>query len=168
MKSNLTKYLDKKFLIIGLGKRTGVSLANFFHKNDIKYKITDSRKMEQLQDEIELLLDQGKNILKVTQNNLDVDDFDIFLVSPGVPLHIPIITKIKQSGKEMYNDIEFFYRLFPDNKFIAITGSDGKTTTTTLTGELLNTSFKTIVGGNIGIPIFDYYDDIDENTVVFA
>jgi UDP-N-acetylmuramoylalanine--D-glutamate ligase len=81
---------------------------------------------------------------------------DIILPSPGVPLSIPLLEEARRQKREIIGDIELFYRFHSDMYFYAITGTDGKTTTTTLTHALLNAHRPTLVGGNIGIPIFEH------------
>ncbi|MFN3660074.1 MAG: UDP-N-acetylmuramoyl-L-alanine--D-glutamate ligase, partial [Brevinematales bacterium] len=91
---------------------------------------------------------------------LDEINPDKVLPSPGVPLTIPIIQEARARKIEVLGDIELFYRFHPEVYYYGITGTDGKTTTTTLSHTLINAHKPALVGGNIGLPIFEH-----DNTV---
>src|SRR5690606_25131687 len=87
-------------------------------------------------------------------NDVPLDDIDLIVKSPGIPLTIDIIKKAKEKSIDVITDLELAYRIFPNKTYIAITGTNGKTTTTTLTGQLFTKAgFTTHVSGNIGVGI---------------
>ncbi|AFS78310.1 UDP-N-acetylmuramoylalanine--D-glutamate ligase MurD [Gottschalkia acidurici 9a] len=142
---------NKNILIIGLGV-SGVSTAKAINKLGANIWIVDSKCEDEL---VEYIRELEQIDVKYFLGNSDVDleHIDIAIKSPGVPLEIPIIKSLNEKSIEVITDIELAYRLC-ENKFIAITGTNGKTTTTTLTGEILkNADKKCHVTGNIGVGI---------------
>jgi UDP-N-acetylmuramoylalanine--D-glutamate ligase len=142
---------DKNILILGLGV-SGVSSAKALKKLGANITISDSKTEGELKDKLNEL--KGLNInYKLGNNDVDLTDVDLIVKSPGIPLDVPIIKKANDLGIEVITDIELAYRI-SENTFIAITGTNGKTTTTTLTGEIVrNSGIKCHVTGNIGVGI---------------
>lgn len=142
---------NKNVLVIGLGI-SGVSTAKALVKLGANVIINDSKNKDKLLDNINEL--KGLNIsYELGTNDMNLDEIDLVVKSPGVPLEAPIIQKALEEGLEVITDIELAYRI-SDNTFIAITGTNGKTTTTTLTGEIIkNSRMKCHVTGNIGVGI---------------
>ncbi|RKD34297.1 UDP-N-acetylmuramoyl-L-alanine--D-glutamate ligase [Thermohalobacter berrensis] len=141
----------KNILVLGLGI-TGVSTVKALDKLGANIVVSDSKREEELSDFIEKL--KGIEIKYVLgTNDVNLKNIDLIIKSPGIPLNIPVIKKAKQMGIEVITDIELAYRI-SSNPFVAITGTNGKTTTTTLIGEILKNSGKTChVTGNVGIGI---------------
>lgn len=144
-------YLDKKIVVIGLGI-TGRSCLDYFLAKNVIPKGIDTRlNIDHL--------DQIDSSIPIHLGSLKEDwilEADLIVISPGLPISTPIIEKAIQNGVEVIGDVELFCREvnLTDQKIIAITGSNGKTTVTTLIYELLRQSgFKVAVGGNIGTPI---------------
>jgi UDP-N-acetylmuramoylalanine--D-glutamate ligase len=154
-------FLDGNVLIVGLAN-TGLAAARFLASRGYRVTISEQRKITEVKGAFQEL------------SNLDIQwefgghrektflDKDWILVSPGVPMDIQPLLKAKSHGIPILSDIELAYRL-TDSPIIAITGTNGKTTTTTLLGKILNTNGKkAFVGGNIGTPILNALDqDID-------
>ena len=142
---------DKNVLILGLAV-SGVSTAKALNKLGAHIIITDMKKEEELSQYIEELKEIDIKYV-LGSNDVSLDDISILVKSPGIPLGIPLIDKAKNKGIEVITDIELAYRI-SKNPFVAITGTNGKTTTTALTGELFNNAGKVChVTGNIGIGI---------------
>lgn len=92
---------------------------------------------------------------------------DLLVLSPGVPLDLPIILKAKRMGIPTLAEIELAYQFCKSEKIIAVTGTNGKTTTTRLIGDLLSAAgHKVIVAGNIGLPFIGRLEKIGEDTLV--
>ncbi len=138
---------NKKILIVGAGS-TGLSCANFLKRHGLDFVIVDSRQnLSGLHHGIDIIGGDFK------AENFNVAD--ILIVSPGVPLTEPFVQSAIKQGKEVIGDVELFCRL-TEKPIIAITGSNGKSTVTTLVGEILNAvKFVAKVGGNIGVPCLD-------------
>ncbi len=148
------KIKGKKFLVVGLGK-TGVSATRFILAQGGKVTITDSRTRMELAESIKLLgdlkveMDLGKHNPKLFTQN------DVIVLSPGVPGNIEGLSEARAAGIPIVNDIEIATH-FIKAPIIAVTGTNGKTTTTTLIGEMLrNEGKKVFVGGNIGVSALD-------------
>ncbi|MCG4586009.1 UDP-N-acetylmuramoyl-L-alanine--D-glutamate ligase, partial [Anaerosalibacter bizertensis] len=126
---------NKNVLILGLGV-SGVSTVKALNKLGANIIISDSKKEDELKDFLKSIELYSVKLFLGT-NDVPLDDIDLIVKSPGIPLDIPIIEKAKKLNIEVITDIELAYRIIPKNKFIAITGTNGKTTTTTLMGEIL-------------------------------
>ncbi len=142
---------DKNVLILGLAV-SGVSTAKALDKLGSKVTVTDMKTKEELGEQLAEL--KGIDISYVLgSNDVNLNDIDLIVKSPGIPVDIPIIVNALNKGIEVITDIELAYRL-SKNKYIAITGTNGKTTTTALTGELIKKAgIKCHVTGNIGVGI---------------
>lgn len=157
---------DKKVLLIGLAK-TGISTIKHLNKLGARVVVNDIKDKEILKPILEELsaLNNIEYILGYHPEN--IDDIDMTIVSPGVPLDLPFILKIKSKNIEIIGEVELAYRLSKNPMFIGITGTNGKTTTTSLVGEILKKASKdTYIVGNIGNPVIDTVDTANENSVL--
>jgi len=151
---------DKRVLVLGLGI-SGVSAAKALTKLGAKVTVSDINPEEKLKDYIYEIKDMNLRMYLGT-NDVPLDDIDLIVKSPGIPLTIDIIKEANRRNIEVITDLELAYRICPDKNFIAITGTNGKTTTTTLTGELFKgAGIKTHVSGNIGVGIL--WDLVNSN-----
>src|SRR5215471_16469897 len=142
----------KRALVVGLG-RSGVASAFFLQDRGARVSVSDTKSEAQLQNEIAALLDRGVSIETGRHGERTFRDQDLIVVSPGVPSDQPQVQHARSLGIPVIGEVELAFR-FLQGKVIAITGSNGKTTTTTLVGEILSKSGKkTLVGGNIGTPV---------------
>lgn len=139
----------KNVLVIGLGI-SGLTTIRALHRLGAQIWLTDTKTEEELKEILSSLEDLP--IIKVLgSNNVDLNKIDLIIKSPGVPPYISIIKEANEKGIEVISDVELSYRLKINENFIAITGTNGKTTTTTLVGEVFKTAkFNTFVVGNIG------------------
>src|SRR5215469_13716130 len=143
---------NKRVLVVGLG-RSGVASAFFLQDRGARVTVSDEKSEAQLQNEIAALLDRGVSIETGRHGERTFRDQDLIVVSPGVPSDQPQLQLARTMGIPVIGEVELAFR-FLQGKVIAITGSNGKTTTTTLVGEILSKSGKkTLVGGNIGTPV---------------
>jgi UDP-N-acetylmuramoylalanine--D-glutamate ligase len=146
---------DKKVLVVGLA-RTGVSTSKFLVSKGAKVRVTDSSPAERLSKALGEL--KGLDLEVETGRHTEewFTGADLVVVSPGVPLDIKPLQAALSKGVEIISEIELASR-FIDSPIIAITGTNGKTTTTTLIGEILKKGGKRVfVGGNIGNPLIEY------------
>ena len=142
---------DKRILIVGLGK-SGVASAQFLQSRGAKVTVSDSKSPDQLRVEIPALLDRGIAVETGGHGERTFRGQDLIVVSPGVPADVPQLVQARIYGVPIIGEIELASQ-FLQGRILAITGSNGKTTTTTLTGEILAASgFPVVVGGNIGTP----------------
>jgi UDP-N-acetylmuramoylalanine--D-glutamate ligase len=145
---------NKNILVVGLAK-TGVACARFLARRGARVTVTDLRNEADLAPQLAELADW--NIRKVLgcHDERDFTGADLIVVSPGVPQDHPLLTKARAAGSEIASEIELAAR-FIDVPLVAITGTNGKTTTTTLAGEIFRgNGYRTFVGGNIGNPLIE-------------
>src|SRR5438445_5468350 len=141
----------KRVLVVGLG-RSGVASALFLKSRGARVTVSDAKSEDQLRKEIPALLDHGIAVETGGHGERTFQNQDLIVVSPGVPVDAEPITQARALSQDILAEIELAAE-FLQGQIVAITGSNGKTTTTTLTGEILSAGgLKTLVGGNIGTP----------------
>ncbi|MHB8301535.1 MAG: UDP-N-acetylmuramoyl-L-alanine--D-glutamate ligase [Acidobacteriaceae bacterium] len=142
----------KKILVVGLGK-SGVASAIFLRGQGAQVTVSEVRSLEELARELPALLDAGVMVEAGGHGLLTFRRQDWIVVSPGVPLSTPELVQARSFGTPIIGELELAAR-FLRGHILAITGSNGKTTTTALCGEILRASgLPTQVGGNIGVPV---------------
>jgi UDP-N-acetylmuramoylalanine--D-glutamate ligase len=142
----------KKVLVVGLGK-SGLAAALFLRRCGAKVTVSDMRSAEQLAKEIPALLEAGIMVETGGHGLLTFRRQDLIVVSPGVPMDTPELAQVKSFGLPVIGELELAAH-YLKGKMLAVTGSNGKTTTTTLLGEILEAGgLPTLVGGNIGVPV---------------
>src|ERR1700761_5330593 len=144
----------KKVLVVGLGK-SGLAAALFLRRQGAQVTVSDARSAEALAKDIPALLDEGIMVETGGHGLLTFRRQDMIVVSPGVPSDVPELKQVRALGQRILGELELGSQ-FLQGEVVAITGSNGKTTTTTLVGEILKAAGKpTLVGGNIGRPVVD-------------
>ena len=157
---------NKKVLLVGLAK-TGVSTIKHLNRLGAKVVVNDIKGKDKLKDILDELSDLNNVEYILGHHPENIDDIDMTVVSPGVPLDLPFILKIKSKNIEIIGEVELAYRLSKNPMFIGITGTNGKTTTTSLVGEIFKKANKdTYIVGNIGNPVIDTVDIANENSVL--
>jgi UDP-N-acetylmuramoylalanine--D-glutamate ligase len=142
----------KKVLIIGAA-RSGIAAARFLLAQGAVVALTDKKPIEQWTPEALALKESGVGLLPGEAPSWLLDQLDLLVVSPGVPANIIPIRYAERAGAEVIGEVELASR-FLKGRIIGITGSNGKTTTTSLIGELLRDAGLPVqVGGNIGKPL---------------
>lgn len=152
---------ERNVLVVGLGV-SGISICEALAVNriagdtDIQITATDTKTADQLgiPDNVLQRLSQAGCRFVLGSNNVgDVSRFDEIIVSPGVPLQIPMLEKARLLGIPVVGELEWAWR-YVNSPVIAVTGTNGKTTTTELIGSIMSRwGKKTFVGGNIGVPL---------------
>src|ERR1035438_4176882 len=153
----------KKVLVVGLGK-SGRAAALFLRRKGANVPVSDLRSAEALAKDIPALLEEGIMVEAGGHGLLTFRRQDLIVVSPGVPLDTPELAQVKSFGLSVIGELELAAR-FLKGRMLAITGSNGKTTTTALVGEiLLKAGIATLVGGNIGVPVVALIDQSSDAT----
>ena len=145
---------NKHILVVGLA-RTGISVARFLVGREAIVTVTDMRTSEQLSEQMAAL--SGLPIIWELGQHVDASfaGSELIVVSPGVPMDLPQLVLAINAGRQIVSEIELASR-FISAPLTAITGTNGKTTTTTLAGEIFQgNGFTTYVGGNIGDPLIE-------------
>jgi UDP-N-acetylmuramoylalanine--D-glutamate ligase len=147
----------KKILVVGLGK-SGLAAALFLRRRGAQVTVSDLRSAQALSKEIPSLLEAGILVEAGGHGLLTFRRQDLIVVSPGVPLNTPELVQVRNLGLPIIGELELAARFLKGN-VLAITGSNGKTTTTTLCGEIFTAGgLKTVVAGNIGLPVIETVD----------
>jgi len=156
---------NKRVLVVGLGK-SGVASALFLRSRGAQVTVSDSKPQEQLGDDIPILLDHGIVVETGGHGERTFHGQDLIVVSPGVPADSPPLVQARALGEPVIGEIELAAQFLPKN-IVAITGSNGKTTTTTLIGEIIAAGgYPTHVGGNIGNPAVSLVDAAQPESVI--
>ncbi len=162
-----TSLQQKKFLIVGLGI-TGFTLACFLKQLGARVKITDTASEEDIGPFGEKIRNMDISMeLGPHRPELFLES-DFILISPGVPHDIGPILSAREKGVTVMGEIEFASRYIKE-PIVAVTGTNGKTTTTELLGDMLNRSgIKPFVGGNIGKPLIGYVQKGEKADIIVA
>ena len=155
---------NKKIFILGMA-RSGYEAAKLLSDYNNEIIVTDGKEQkEELVSELESL--GVKVIITSDQLSLLDDSFDYVIKNPGIKYDNPVVVKAKELGIKVINEIEMAYSFLDKSvNIIGVTGSNGKTTTTTLISEFMKNSFDNVyLGGNIGIPLSNFVRDIKPNS----
>ena len=155
---------NKKIFILGMA-RSGYEAAKLLNDYNNEIIVTDGKEQkEELVSELESL--GVKVIITSDQLSLLDDSFDYVIKNPGIKYDNPVVVKAKELGIKVINEIEMAYSFLDKSvNIIGVTGSNGKTTTTTLISEFMKNSFDNVyLGGNIGIPLSNFVRDIKPNS----
>src|ERR1700733_3447752 len=156
---------DKRVLVVGLGKSGGAS-ALFLKAHGARVAVSDTKSGDELHNEIPGLLDHGITVDTGVHGERTFRGRDLMGVSPGVPVDAAPLVQARSLGEPVIGEIELAAQFLP-GPIVAITGSNGKTTTTTLTGEILTAGgIATLVGGNIGTPAISLAEQAKRETVI--
>lgn len=159
---------NKPVLIIGAA-RQGLALARFLANRGVQVILNDRRSVDQMKDAVESM--QGVNVEWVLGDHplQLLDRVDTVCLSGGVPLTLPIVAEAQKRGLHLTNDSQIFIENV-NAKVVGITGSAGKTTTTTLVGRMAQagnqSAHRVWIGGNIGQPLVEYLDEIQPDDLV--
>ena len=150
-------FKDKKVFILGLA-RSGYHAAKILVERGNKVVLNDAKTEDKLDaSQINELKDLGVDLVFGSHpDDIFDESFDYLIKNPGVPIDHKYVLKAREFGIEVINELEMAYRLLPKGvKIIAITGTNGKTTTTTLTYEIMKKAYgdRVFLAGNIGYPL---------------
>lgn len=157
---------DKKVLVLGAA-RSGLAAAEFLKKKGAEVTLADAKSLAQLGEPVKKLASMGVQ-LALDGNYPDPTDYHFLVVSPGVPLTVPTVEKAYRSYVPVISEVELAFR-YAEAPIVAITGTNGKTTTTSLVGQIFkDAGINTLVAGNIGLPLVSAIEDYDEDDIVVA
>lgn len=157
----------KRVLVVGLA-RTGVATALFSAGYGATVKATDEKPEAELGDVPERLRAAGVTLELGGHNPASFLEQDLIVLSPGVPAHLPELDRAREAGIPVWSEIELAWR-FLRGKLVAITGSNGKTTTTSLVAHILKSAgIPTLMGGNIGTPLLSLVETSEDTSVTVA
>jgi UDP-N-acetylmuramoylalanine--D-glutamate ligase len=156
----LTGWQGRKVTLIGLGRRTHVALAHFLVNQGAQVRVSEAKSAAELTLELNLIRDLPLDLRLGGHHVEDVADAEIVFVTPGAPRDLPVLLAARRRGIPISSEIELLFARCRA-PIVGITGSAGKSTTTTLVGKMLAAAGRTVsVGGNIGVPLIEQVDAI--------
>ncbi len=163
------RFAGKRVHVIGLGSLgTGRAVARVLAARGAAVAVSDVKPAEELAGEIAALEGTGVTIHTGDRAYQGIEQAELVVPSPGVPLDIPPLLRARERGATVVSEIEVAYWIAPC-PMVAVTGSKGKTTTTALIGELLEAEDKrALVGGNIGRPLIELADRAEPDDLLVA
>lgn len=161
---------NKKIFILGLA-RSGYQAAKYLSERGNTIILNDGKEEEKMDPEqVKELKNLGVQLIFGSHPDDILDNsFDYLIKNPGVPIDHKYVLKARELGIEVINEVEMSFRLLPEGvKVIAITGTNGKTTTTTLTYEIMKKAFgdKVFLAGNIGYPVSSILKDVKSGDII--
>jgi UDP-N-acetylmuramoylalanine--D-glutamate ligase len=148
----MSRFKGKRVLVVGLGK-SGIATTKFLTAQGARVVVSDAKSKSELADSIRQLGDLKVDLELGKHNSKTFLSADLIVVSPGVPSSMDELAEAKKAGVPITNDIELAFS-FIKAPIIAVTGTNGKTTTTSLIAEILrNSGKKVFCGGNIGVAV---------------
>ncbi len=157
-------------LVIGCA-RSGIGAAKLAIKAGHRVNIYDDKDFNDFSEDVKLMLENLKNLganLVLGKNNPYIQDIDQIIISPGVPLDIPIVEYYRKGNVKIIGEFEYATS-FCKAPIIGITGTNGKTTTTTLLGQIFKEyNSKSCVVGNIGLAFSEEVENTSDDSIVIA
>jgi UDP-N-acetylmuramoylalanine--D-glutamate ligase len=163
------QFRGKRVHVIGLGSwGTGRAVARALWRRGAQVTVSDVKPAAELAQEIARLSDTDVVIQAGDKAYRGIEEADLVVPSPGVPLSLPPLLRARDRGARVVSEIEVAYWLAPC-PMIAVTGTKGKTTTTALIGELLrDAGMQALVGGNIGRPLLELAETAQPESILVA
>lgn len=158
---------DKKFLVAGTGI-SGIGAANLLLKIGVDVAIYDGNEKLNPDEIRQKLLKPDVDVVLGELTDEIIKQTDVMILSPGIAIDAPFVNRVRDNNIEIWGEIELAYRC-AKGRLIGITGTNGKTTTTALTGEIMKNYFKEVfVVGNIGIPYTTTALDTEDDSITVA
>jgi UDP-N-acetylmuramoylalanine--D-glutamate ligase len=163
----MSKYKGKKVLVVGFGL-SGVAVARYMAKQGARVFVTDMKQKSELAESVNDCADLKIEYELGRHNGKTFTSVDLIVVSPGVPLNIKPLDEAREAKIPITSEVELAASALQE-PLIAVTGTNGKTTTATLIGEMFKADVKPVyVGGNIGKPLLDYITEGQKTEAVVA
>ena len=161
MDANRFSVRNRRIVVVGAA-RSGIAAARLARRMGARVTLTETRAAF---DEADALHTEGIALEVGGHKAATLAGADLIVTSPGVPLEQPVFDEARARGVEMIGELEFAWRWI-DGRVVAITGTKGKSTTTTLVGRMLSAAGqKVMVGGNIGTPLSAQVEQADARTI---
>ncbi|WP_432632960.1 UDP-N-acetylmuramoyl-L-alanine--D-glutamate ligase [Brachyspira sp.] len=168
LNKNYIDFLKKQnILILGATPRSGISIANVIYdinkseNININYALSDSKEKDKLN--LDNLKDKNAKLFFGSQDTSILKNITLIIISPGVPQSISLVEEAKKRKIKIIGEIEFAYNLLPDRNYIAITGTDGKTTTVNLIYNIISSYKKARLLGNVGNTFSKEIENIEKD-----
>lgn len=163
----MSEFAGQRILVLGAGV-SGISVAETLRSLGASVTLSDNRTEATMGRDLSRLKNAGVKLALGKQDESLLTAIDLIVLSPGISIYNPLVERAVAKGIAVVSEIEVAYRLC-QAPIVAITGTNGKTTTTTLVGEMLKGAGKAVVvGGNIGLALSQEIKNIDHNGIVVA
>ena len=161
-------YPGKSILVVGLGK-TGMAAVKFFLQQGANISVSDSSPKDTIAPESLAWLEENNITYETDAHSIDIfTSVDLIFVSPGISLSIEPLVEARRNSIPILGELAIAAH-YIKTPAVGITGTNGKTTVTTLLGEIFQTSFHNVfVGGNIGTPLLEYVSGPQDGDIVVA
>ncbi|MDI6785539.1 MAG: UDP-N-acetylmuramoyl-L-alanine--D-glutamate ligase [bacterium] len=157
----------KKVAVLGLGK-SGIAAAKLLHQKEAKVFISEINNELSFKGELYSYLNNNFEI-ELGRHSEKILESDMIVISPGINTDIPIIKKAHELNISVISEIELAFKFIKNQTLVSITGTNGKTTVTTLLGEVVkNDKKETIVAGNIGYPLCEAINELKEEHILIT
>jgi len=161
----MSKYKGKKVLVVGFGV-SGVSVAKYMTKQGAKVTVTDTKQKSELTESVNACADLKIEYELGKHNDASFRTAEMVVMSPGVPLNIKPLDGTRELNIPITNEIDLAAAALKE-PLIAVSGTNGKTTTTTLIGEMFKADNRPVyVGGNIDYPLLSYLPQAQRPSVL--
>jgi len=161
------EFQGKRVLVLGAGI-SGMSVSTILKRLGAEVTLSDSRSEERINKDFTLVRNAGVRLSLGDQDDKLLSNIDYVVLSPGISINTHIVDQAHKQGIVVMSEIEVAYRIC-SNPIVAVTGTNGKTTTTTLIGEMIKTSNpQVVVGGNIGQALSHEVFELDPSGIVVA
>jgi UDP-N-acetylmuramoylalanine--D-glutamate ligase len=161
-----SSFRGRQVTLIGLGRRTHVALARFLVAEGAQVRVSERKTAEALALELGLVADLPLDLRLGGHQEADVAGADVVFVTPDAPRSLPILEAARRNDIPISSEIELVFARCRA-PIVGITGSAGKTTTTTLVGKMLQATGRSVrVGGNIGVPLVEEIDRVQPDELV--
>jgi UDP-N-acetylmuramoylalanine--D-glutamate ligase len=162
------KLENKRVLVFGAGI-SGIGAADLLKKVGADPVIYDGNENQSKKDILEKLSDsEGVEVILGELQQEEIEKLDLVVLSPGVPTDLPLITRMREQGITVWGEVELAYQM-GKGRVLAITGTNGKTTTTAMLGKIMSDYLESVfVVGNIGTPYTSVVPDMKDETVTVA
>ncbi len=161
-------YPGKSILVVGLGK-TGIAAVKFFLQHGARVSVSDSSPTGTILPEVLAWLSKNNITYETGGHSIDMfTSVNLIFVSPGIPLSIEPLVEARRNSIPILGELAITAH-YIKTPLVGITGTNGKTTVTTLLGKIFETSFRSVfVGGNIGTPLLEYVSGPQDDDIVVA
>jgi UDP-N-acetylmuramoylalanine--D-glutamate ligase len=159
---------EKEVLVVGLGM-SGAAAARTAIGLGARVEVIDRSETPLRVTMVKELRDAGVRVSLGMEVPADLTGYDLLVVSPGVPDRAPVLSEARRCGLKIVSELELGYRLLDGIEMVAVTGTNGKTTTTKLIGEILSEgrgSGRAVTCGNIGNPVVGLYGEVGPEDVL--
>jgi len=158
---------NRNILVVGMGV-SGIAAARFLKKLGGRVVMSDQADERQLGQRLASVKEMGIHVELGPHNVRSFENADLIVISPGIPHTLPILVQSREKGIDVIGEVELASR-FIKEPIVAVTGTNGKTTTTMLIGQMMvESGLKVFVGGNIGTPLIEYADSQEKADRIVA